>query len=61
MTSYDFLIHHFKENVKSHILPRYSIQAVFLTAKVSVCLSVTRVNCNKTNLSSAEILITHER
>jgi len=27
----------------------------------SVCLSVTRVNCDKTNESSAEILIPHER
>jgi len=32
-------------------------RAVFPTAKVSVCPSVTRVNCDKTNESSAEILI----
>jgi len=40
-------------------------RAVFPTANVSVrlsvCLSVTRVNCDKTNESSAEILIPYER
>ena len=36
-------------------------RAVFPTAKVSVRLSVTRMNCDKTNESSAEILIPYER
>ena len=36
-------------------------RAVFPIAKVSVRLSVTCVNCDKTNESSAEILIPHER
>ena len=36
-------------------------RAVFATANVSVRLSVTRVNCDKTNESSAEILIPYER
>ena len=43
------------------LLPRCSMQAVFLTAKVSVRLSVTRMNCDKRNESSAEIFIPHER
>jgi len=43
-------------------LPRCSMQAVFPIAEVSVCLSVCHsVNCDKTNESSAEILIPHER
>jgi len=43
-------------------LPRCSMQPVFPIAKVSVCLSVCHsVNCDKTNESSAEILIPHER
>jgi len=41
------------------------MHAVFLTAKVSVRLSVrlsiTRVKCDETNESSAEILIPHKR
>ena len=35
--------------------------AVFPILKVSVCQSVTCVNCDKMNESSAEILIPHER
>ena len=58
----------------TQFLPRCNVcNAVFLIAKVSVCLSVclsvlpsvrlsvTRVNCDKTNESSAEILIPYER
>jgi len=59
-------------NFAAHFLPAKSIftalhtcRAVFPTAKVFVCLSVrlsvTHVNCDKTNESSAEILITYER
>jgi len=36
-------------------------RAVFPTAKVSVRLSITRVNCDKMNESSAKILIPYER
>ena len=47
-------------------LPRCSMQPVFPIAMVSVCPSVCpsvchSVNCDKTNESSAEILIPHER
>ena len=34
---------------------------VCLSVCLSVCTSVTRVNCDKTNESSADILISHER
>ena len=62
-------VHQLMVHLLSHhlrILPRCSMQAVSPTANVSVCPSVClsvchSVNCDKTNESSAEILIPHER
>jgi len=36
-------------------------KGVCASVRLSVCLSITRVNCDKTNKSSAEILILYER
>ena len=49
-----------------NFLPRCIVRnVVFLIVELSVCLSVrpsvTRVNCDKTNESSADILIPYER
>ena len=47
---------------RPNFLPRCIVcNAVFPMAKVSVRLSVTRVNCDKTNESSADILTPYER
>ena len=64
-TSLPSKCHHLYKSLAIFTALQYALQAVFLTAKVSVCpsvrLSVTCINCDKTNESSAETLIPSER